>query len=156
MGLPEGVPSWCNELKEDERLFCSAVDAVLGDERATALLKRGFREGLGRVVSRLPWSKDYEERGVVERFRNDLLDFVEKRDASTLVQLLAPADPPARFTLMLWALAGGDEELARAYAKLAAILYPSKLTRRLFREAAEARGGEELKLALLKLFYTRF
>jgi hypothetical protein len=149
MGLPVSVPSWCSELKEDERLFCSAVDAVRGDERATAFLKRRFRRELLQ-------SEDSGEHEVVGRFRDDILDFVEKRDASTLVQLWAPADQLARFTLMLWALTGGDEELARAHAKLAAILSPSKLTRRLFCEAAEARGGEELKLALLKLFYTRF
>jgi hypothetical protein len=55
--------------------------------------------------------------------------------------------------LILWALSNDDEELARAHAKLATILNEAKLPRRLFREAAEARNGEELKLALLKLFY---
>ncbi|MCC6049741.1 MAG: hypothetical protein LM580_03490 [Thermofilum sp.] len=148
MGLPVSVPSWCSELKEDERLFCSAVDAVRGDERATAFLKRRFRRELLQ-------SEDSGEHEVVGRFRDDILDFVEKRDASTLVQLWAPADQLASFTLMLWALTGGDEELARAHAKLAAILSPSKLTRRLFREAAEARG-EGFELALLKLFYYHF
>jgi hypothetical protein len=37
---------------------------------------------------------------------------------------------------MLWALVNGDEELARAHAKLASIVYEGKLPRRLFREAA--------------------
>jgi hypothetical protein len=53
---------------------------------------------------------------------------------------------------MLWALVNGDEELARAHAKLASIVYEEKLPRRLFREAAEAQG-ERFDLALLKLFY---
>jgi hypothetical protein len=56
---------------------------------------------------------------------------------------------------MLWALSSGDEELARALAKLASITIEEKLPRRLFREAAEARG-EGFKLALLKLFYYHF
>lgn len=61
----------------------------------------------------------------------------------------------AAFVLMLWALSSGDEELARALAKLASITIEEKLPRRLFREAAEARG-EGFKLALLKLFYYHF
>jgi len=65
---------------------------------------------------------------------------------------LAPATSLASFTLMLWALVNGDEELARAHAKLASIIYEGKLLRRLFREAAEAQG-ERFELALLKLFY---
>jgi hypothetical protein len=56
---------------------------------------------------------------------------------------------------MLWALSNGDEELARAHAKLAPIIYKERLPRRLFREAAEARG-EGFELALLKLFYYHF
>jgi hypothetical protein len=56
---------------------------------------------------------------------------------------------------MLWALVIGDEELARAHAKLAWMQSQSKLLRRLFREAAEARG-EGFELALLKLFYLHF
>jgi hypothetical protein len=48
-----------------------------------------------------------------------------------LVQLLAPATLFARLTLMLWALANGDEELARAHAKPGAISYKEKLLRRL-------------------------
>ena len=77
---------------------------------------------------------------------------MEERDTGAVVQLLAPATSLAYFTLMLWALVNGDEELARAHAKLASIVYEEKLPRRLFREAAEAQG-ERFKLALLKLFY---
>ena len=58
--------------------------------------------------------------------------------------------------VMLWILGWGDEELARAHAKLASIVLEGKLLRRLFREAAEARSKEEFKLALLKLFYYHF
>jgi hypothetical protein len=67
----------------------------------------------------------------------------------------ARAQSLAAFVLMLWALSSGDEELARALAKLASITIEEKLPRRLFREAAEARG-ERFKLALLKLFYLHF
>jgi DNA-binding transcriptional MerR regulator len=148
MGLPVSVPSWCSELKEDERLFCSAVDAVRGDERATAFLKQRFRRELLQ-------SEDSGEHEVVGRFRDDILDFVEKRDASTLVQLWAPAYSNATFVLMLWALSNNDEELARAHAKLKSITLEEKLPRRLFREAAEVRG-EGFELALLKLFYYHF
>jgi hypothetical protein len=93
-----------------------------------------------------------EEWGAFERFYSELLNFVEERDAGAVVQLWAPGNSLARFVLMLWALSNGDEELARAHAKLASIIYNERLPRRLFREAVEAQG-ESFKLALLKLFY---
>jgi hypothetical protein len=121
--------------------------AICGDREAAAILQ-GFREWL-------PWGEGSEEREVVERFRRELLDFADRRGASAVAQLGAPVTSLASFTLMLWALVNGDEELARAHAKLAWILSESKLPRRLFREAAEAQG-ERFKLALLKLFYLHF
>ena len=78
---------------------------------------------------------------------------MKKRDAGAVVQLWAPEDLLARFVLIMWALSNGDEELARAHAKLMTMLSEVKLHRRLFREAAEAGSEEEYKLALLKLFY---
>jgi hypothetical protein len=130
-----------------------AVVAILGDERATALLKQRFRDKLAEESNKVLKDENPKECEVVKRFYSELLDFVEKHDARDLVLLLAPADSYARFTLMLWALVNGEEELARAHAKLETIFSDSKLLRRLFREVAEARSEEELKLALLKLFY---
>jgi hypothetical protein len=156
MGLPEGVLDECSELKDEKRaLRCLlAVAAVLGDEKAAGILKSGFLEGLNEIVDyRLKsLTQGSEEREAAERFRRELQAFVGKRDAGTVVQLLAPQRPLARFVLMLWALSSGDEELARAHAKLMSIVYERKLLRRLFREAAKARG-EGFDLALLKLFY---
>ena len=160
MGLPGDALGECDELGGRAREFCrAAVNAVSGDKEAVTDLKLWSLEmlsvGLADLLER-EGVQDLEERRAVLRFYRELLDFVERRDARALVQLLAPVSSLARFTLMLWALVNGDEDLARAHAKLAAILYESKLPRRLFREAAEAQGGEELKLALLKLFYLHF
>jgi len=156
MGLPEGVLDECSELKDRKHaLTCLlAVAAVLGDGKAAGILKSGFRKGLNETVDyRLKsLTQGSEEREAVERFHRELQAFVEKRDAGTVVQLLAPQRPLASFVLMLWALSSGDEELARAHAKLMSIVYERKLLRRLFREAAKARG-EGFDLALLKLFY---
>ena len=103
---------------------------------------------------------DADGRAYLERVNSKLQEFIRKRDASTVVLLLAPKDSKATHVLMLWALCehsrkARDGELARALAKrmLITLPYREKLTRRLFREAAEARRWEELKLALLKLFY---
>ncbi|MCC6003637.1 MAG: hypothetical protein LM590_04780 [Thermofilum sp.] len=159
MGLPEGVLDECSELKDRKHaLTCLlAVAAVLGDGKAAGILKSGFLEGLNETVDdRLKsLTQGSEEREAVERFHRELQAFVEKRDAGTVVQLLAPANSLASFVLMLWALSSGDEELARAHAKLVSITIEEKLPRRLFREAAEARG-ERFELALLKLFYLHF
>jgi hypothetical protein len=159
MGLPEGAPEECSELKDEKRaLTCLLpVAAVLGDEKAARNLKTGFLEWLSEIVDdRLKGlAQGSEERGAVERFRCELNAFVEEWGAGAVVQLLAPRSSLARFVLMLWALSNGDEELARAHAKLASIVYEEKLPRRLFREAAEARG-KRFELALLKLFYYYF
>jgi hypothetical protein len=156
MGLPEGAPDECSELEnENSELACrTAVEAVLGDGEAAGTLKTSFLKWLGKEVGeRLKGlAQGSEEWEAVERFRRELRAFVEKRDAGAVVQLLAPAKSLARFVLMLWALSNGDEELARAHAKLASIVYEEKLLRRLFREAAEAQS-ERFELALLKLFY---
>jgi hypothetical protein len=156
MGLPEGAPDECSELEDEKRaLACLlAVAAVLGDGKAAGTLKTMFLELLGEIVGdRLKGlAQGSEEWEAVERFHRELQAFVEERDTGAVVQLLAPATPLAYFTLMLWALVNGDEELARAHAKLASIIHKGKLPRRLFREAAEAQG-ERFDLALLKLFY---
>jgi hypothetical protein len=133
-------------------IFIDALSGAMRGDREAAFLQV-FREWLGKRVDKLLWGEGSEERKVVKRFRRELIDFVDKRGASAVVQLLAPATSLAHFTLMLWALLNGDEELARAHAKLASIIYEERLFRRLFREAAEARSEEEFKLALLKLFY---
>jgi hypothetical protein len=70
-----------------------------------------------------------------------------------VVQLFAPKSSLGSFALMLWAFVSGDGDLARALAKHAYLIFKGGLLRRLFREAAEARSSDELKLALLKLFY---
>jgi hypothetical protein len=156
MGLPEGVPDKCSELKDEKHAFACllAVAAVRGNEKAARVLKTGFLELLGEIVGdRLKGlAQGSEEREAVERFHRELQAFVGKRDAGAVVQLLTPQRSLASFVLMLWALSNDDEELARAHAKLASIIYKEKLLRRLFREAAEAQG-ERFKLALLKLFY---
>jgi hypothetical protein len=157
VGLPGDALGECNKLEDRAREYCRmAVNAVSGDKEAVTDLKLWSLEmlsvGLADLLER-EGVQDLEERRAVLRFYRELLDFVERRDARALVQLLAPVSSLARFTLMLWALVNGDEDLARAHAKLAAILYESKLPRRLFREAAEARSEEGFKLALLKLFY---
>jgi hypothetical protein len=131
-------------------IFFDVLSGAIHVDRDTTL--QTFRESLGKAVGKLPRGKGSEEREVAERFQCELLDFIDKRDASTVLQLLAPENSLASFTLMLWALVNGDEELARAHAKLAWMLYENRLPRRLFREAAEARG-EGFELALLKLFY---
>lgn len=137
-----------------QRFFEALSGAIHGDKEDTFL--QGFREWLGKEVDKQSLSNDSEGRETVKRFYRELLDFVNRRGANAVVQLLAPLTPRASFTLMLWSLVNGDEELARAYAKLTWILNESKLLRRLLREAAEARSEEELKLALMKLFYLHF
>jgi len=84
---------------------------------------KDFERGWAKRVGKLSWGEGSEEREVVERFYRELLDFVDRRGASAVVQLGAPANSLASFTLMLWALVNGDEELARAHAKLAWILF---------------------------------
>jgi hypothetical protein len=156
MGFPVDVLSSCSELKAEEKELClSAVVAIRGDWYAVTTLKTEVVNRLGKKVAKLPFlgiSQKSEEWEAVKRFYFELLNFVEERDAGAVVQLLAPQRSLASFVLMLWALSNGDEGLARAHAKLASIIYERKLSRRLFREAAEARG-ERFELALLKLFY---
>jgi hypothetical protein len=156
MGLPEGVPNECSELKAKDRELClSAVAAIRGDWYAVTTLKTEVINRLGKKVAKLPFlgiSQKLEEWEAVKRFYSELLNFVEEWDAGTVVQLWAPQRSNATLVLMLWALSNGDEELARAHAKLASIIYEERLPRRLFREAAEAQG-ERFELALLKLFY---
>jgi hypothetical protein len=151
-----GVPDECSGIEDEKgaRACRIAVEAVRGDGKAAKALKTTFLELLGKAVGeRLKVAQSPKEREVIERFHRELRDFVEKRDASIAVQLWAPISSLASFVLMLWALNNGYEELARAHAKLASISSEEKLPRRLFREAAEAQSEEELKLALLKLFY---
>jgi hypothetical protein len=159
MGLPEDAPDECSELKDeiDMRACLLVAAAVLGDEKAARDLKTSFLEGLSEIVEdRLKGlAQGSEERGAVERFHRELQAFVEEQGAGAVVQLFAPRFPYASFVLMLWALSSGDEELARAYAKLATINIKDKLPQKLFREAAEARG-EGFEFALLKLFYYHF
>jgi hypothetical protein len=157
MGLPGDALGECDELEGERREVCRmAVNVVNGDKDAATDLKLWsldmLSEGLAVLLER-GLVQDLEERKAILRFYSELLNFVEKRNARDLVQLWVPTDSLTSFTLMLWALANSDEELARALAKLAAISYWLKLPRRLFREAAEARSEEELKLALLKLFF---
>ena len=157
MGLPGDALGECDELGGRAREFCrAAVNAVSGDKEAVTDLKLWSLEmlsvGLADLLER-EGVQDLEERRAVLRFYRELLDFVERRDARALVQLLVTATSRAKLTLMLWALVNGDEDLARAHAKLGAMSYKSKLPRKLFREAAEARSEEGFKLALMKLFY---
>jgi hypothetical protein len=159
MGLPVDVLSSCSELKAEEKGLClSAVAAIRGDWYAVTILKIEVIDRLGEEVAKLPFlgiSQKSEEWEAVKRFYFELLNFVEERDAGAVVQLWAPQRSLAGFVLMLWALSSDDEELARAHAKLASIIYKERLPRRLFREAAEAQG-ERFELALLKLFYHHF
>jgi hypothetical protein len=150
IGLPENVSDEYNECA-----CLLAIKAVRGDGKAARILKSTFLRWLSNMVKeRLEeFAQGAEERETIKRFYRELRALVKKRDAGTVVQLWAPKDLFARIILMLWALSNGDEELARAHAKLMAVLSEGKLSRRLFREAAEARSEEELKLALLKLFY---
>jgi hypothetical protein len=156
MGLPEGAPDECNELKAKARELClSAVAAIRGDAYAVTTLKIEvislLCEGVVELLLTGIFQKP-EEGEVVKRFHSELLDFIRRRGVSAVVQLLAPEISLASFALMLWALVNGDEELAREHAKLEGIFSSGKLLRRLFREVAEARG-EGFELALLKLFY---
>ena len=157
IGLPGNAREECDKLRDEEKENCRMiVNAISGDEYETVNLKTWSQKKLRERFTNLQERnlvQDHEELAVVERFYRELRDFIDKRDASTVVQLWAPKNPLASFTLMLWALANGDEGLARAHAKLAWMRYDNRLPRRLFREAAEARSEEELKLALLKLFY---
>jgi predicted metal-dependent hydrolase len=159
VGKPEALEvaiALSNDINGELRpIFFDTLSGAIHGDRETAFLQ-GFREWLGEEVDKQSWSNDSEGRETIERFYHELLDFVDRRGASAVVQLLAPLTSRASFTLMLWALVNGDEELARAYTKLTWILSKRKLLRRLFREAAEAWSEEELKLALLKLFYLHF
>jgi hypothetical protein len=137
-------------------IFIDALSGTIRNDREVDTILQDFREWLDEAVGNLLWVEHSEEREVVEHFYRELLDFANRRGASATVQLRAPVTSHASFTLMLWALVNGDEELARAHAKLGAMSYKKKLPRRLYREAAEARSEEELKLALLKLFYLHF
>jgi len=140
---------------EDKEVCLLAVDAVCGDEYAATLLKLEFINWLSEKVCDLlkEFAQDPKEQEAIKRYYSELLNFVGERNAGVLLQLWAPISSLASFILILWALSNDNEELARAHAKLATILNEAKLPRRLFREAAEARNEEELKLALLKLFY---
>ena len=150
IGLPENVSDEYNECA-----CLLAINAVRGDGKAARILKSAFLRWLSNMVKeRLEeFAQGAEGRETMKRFYRELRALVKKRDAGTVVQLWAPKDLFARIILRLWALSNGDEELARAHAKLMAVLSEGKLSRRLFREAAEARSEEEHKLALLKLFY---
>jgi len=118
MDLPEGAPDECIELKDEKHaLTCLlAVYAVLGDEEAARVLKTGFQKLLSeRVVDRLKsLAQGSEEREAVKRFHRELNAFVEKRDAGTVVQLLAPQDSLACFVLVARAL----DALERGEAKV--------------------------------------
>jgi hypothetical protein len=158
MGLPGDALGECDELGGRAREFCrAAVNAVSGDKDAVIDLKLGSLEVLSDklpVLLEQGFIQDLEERRVVQLFYRELLDFVERLDARALVQLLVTATSRAKLILMLWALVNDkDQDLAGAHAKLGAMSYKSKLPRKLFREAAEARSEEGFKLALMKLFY---
>jgi hypothetical protein len=150
----------CDEFIGEKREICHiAVNAINGDKDAITELRYRSIKLLSHKLDVLLGGdivQGFEENRFVKNFYRELLDFVDRRDASAVVQLLAPATSLASFTLMLWALLNGDKELAKAHAKLAWMRYKNKLPRRLFREVAEARSEEELKLALLKLFYLHF
>jgi hypothetical protein len=154
-GLAKDAEEECKALEGERRETCRlAVSAVGGSARAAAHLKRRLLRELDEYAgARLRESADAGEREAVERFRRELHEFVEKRDAASVVQLFAPKSSLGSFALMLWAFVGGDGDLARALAKHAYLIFRGRLLRRLFREAAEARSSDELKLALLKLFY---
>lgn len=47
---------------------------------------------------------DADGRAYLERVNSELQEFIRKRDASTVVLLLAPKDSKATHVLMLWAL----------------------------------------------------
>jgi hypothetical protein len=157
MGRSRDALNECDEFIGEKREICRiAVNAINGDKDAITELKYRSKVVLIHklnVLLRGDILQDFEENRFVKNFYLELHDFIDRRDASALIQFWAPLTSRASFTLMLWALVNGDEELARAHAKLAWIVYKSKLLRRLYREAAEARSEEELKLALLKLFY---
>ncbi|MCC6050871.1 MAG: hypothetical protein LM580_09205 [Thermofilum sp.] len=154
-GLAKDAEEECKALEGERRETCRlAVSAVGGSARAAAHLKRRLLRELDEYAgARLRESADAGEREAVERFRRELHEFVEERDAASVVQLFAPKSSLGSFALMLWAFVSGDGDLARALAKHAYLIFRGRLLRRLFREAAEARSSDELKLALLKLFY---
>jgi tetratricopeptide (TPR) repeat protein/BMFP domain-containing protein YqiC len=111
---------------------------------------------------------------VQERYkgRSELLSVLDRLDAGGLVQVSAPINSCGRFILLLKALdeargAEGTErerllELARAHALIGKYAYKETTARTLFGEVArtvEKCGGqvencEDLKLALLKLYYS--
>ena len=156
MGRSRDALNKCDKLIGEKRENCHiAVNAVNGDKDAITELRLRSINMLSHILNVLLRGdivQDFEEKRFVQIFYRELLDFVDRRNVSALIQLVAPLASDARFPLMLWALVNGDEELARAHAKLGAMSHKKKLLRRLFREAAIAQG-DELKLALLKLFY---
>jgi len=160
MGRPRDALKECNEFIGAKREICRiAVNAINGDKDAIMELRLRSIKVLSHKLNLLLGGdilQDFEENRFVQIFYRELLDFIYRRNASALIQFWAPVSSLASFTLMLWALVNSDEELAKAHAKLAWMRYKNKLPRRLFREAAEARSEEELKLALLKLFYFHF
>ncbi|AET34274.1 hypothetical protein [Pyrobaculum ferrireducens] len=132
--------------------FCLGVyKAVMGDMEASDLL-------------RIHVKKLYGEE-------SELLSVLDRLDAGGLVQVLAPIDSHGQLILLLRALdeargARGPErerylELARAHALVGKYVYKGTIFKTLFGEAAKAVekcGGqvencEDLKLALLKLYY---
>ncbi|MCC5998493.1 MAG: hypothetical protein LM573_05385, partial [Thermofilum sp.] len=156
MGRSRDALKECDEFIGEMREICRiAVNAINGDKDAITELRLKSINRLSNKLTVLLGGdivQGFEENRFVKNFYRELLDFIYGRNASALIQLWVPVTSIASFTLMLWALVNGDEELARAHAKLRAMSY-KKLPRRLYREVAEARSEEELKLALLKLFY---
>jgi tetratricopeptide (TPR) repeat protein len=135
--------------------FCFGVyEAVMGDMEMLNILRM--------------YVKELYEEG------SELLSVLDRLDARGLVQISAPSDSLSRLILLLSALdeARGAEglkrekyvELARAHALVGKYAYEETIGKTLFGEAADAVekcGGqvencEDLKLALLKLYYLHF
>ncbi|MCU7788678.1 hypothetical protein ODS41_12220 [Pyrobaculum sp. 3827-6] len=132
--------------------FCLGVyEAVMGDAKASNLLRMDVKKRYGEG--------------------SELLSVLVRLDAGGLAQILAPSDSLGRLILLLRALdearrAEGAErerylDLARAHALAGKYDYKGTIAGTLFGEAAKAIekcGGqvencEDLKLALLKLYY---
>jgi hypothetical protein len=132
--------------------FCLGVyEAVMGDAKASNLLRIHVKE---RYMERL-----------------ELLSVLDRLDAGGLVQVLAPINSRGRLILLLRALdearrAEGSErerylDLVQAHALVGKYTTKGTIARTLFGEAAKAIekcGGqaencEDVKLALLKLYY---
>ncbi|MCC6050101.1 MAG: hypothetical protein LM580_05315, partial [Thermofilum sp.] len=147
-GSPGSTPDRRGEIKDEKNTLTNSLKIL----KSTFLefLDKIMEEQLGRLA------QGAEEREVIGRFHRELQEFVKKQDIGVVVLPWALIGSLAGFVLMPLALSNGDEELARAIAKLETMLLKEKLLCRLFREAAEARSEEELKLALLKLFYYHF